>query len=280
MSDRLNIIKEGNTENNGKKGLSNSKSSSSRTEAEARYERMWLTDPEQFNPETSPMQHLRIERTKAFLDKIKGIKTCVDVGAGYGALSRFLATKSIVVTAVDISNNSLKRLEGINGIVTVHDYVPDTKLPDKSFDLVLSTDLIAHLPKNEYRLFVSELVRLSRDDSIIVVSTPVDIHSDEALNLFASLMETEIVIEEWLFSYHRLYIRTIEVLRKFRLNPIARLLRSSTFFMNICEKISKSIWQHAGISHAIFKGRKKPLMLLPPDSKRPIEHKNKRFVWE
>ncbi len=252
----------------------------SRSEIQAKFERQWLTDPEKFNPDKSLLEQERILRTQNLLETLSNIKTCVDLGSGYGHLSRYLADKGVKVTAVDIAKNALKRLEDDPRIVLTQDYVPDTKLQDKSFDLVLSADLIANLNPHEYRLFVAELVRLSGKEGVIVCSTPIDIHSDEALERFVALMETEIIIDCWVFSYHRLFIRWIEVLDALGLKPIANKLRNNRFLMNFCEKITKAVWQKEGISHALFLGRKKPLMPLPPKSEQPIERKDKRFVWE
>lgn len=256
------------------------KSSGNRTEIQAKFERIWLKDPEKFNPTKTIMEKERVKRTKGLLDELQGVTTCVDLGAGYGVFSRFLAAKGILVTAVDIAKNALKRLEGVANITGFQDYVPDTKLQGNAYDIVLSTDLIAHINPHEYRLYVAELVRLVSKDGVIVCSTPIDIHSDEALQRFAGLMETEIIIDKWVFSYHRLFIRTIEVLEKLWLKPLANIVQNSQFLMDICEKISKAVWQNEGVSHALFLGRKKPLMPLPPKNEQPIERKDKRFVWE
>lgn len=275
MNNRLNIVTEGDRSNSRPKGRD-----LGRTEAQAHFERLWLTDPEQFDTSRNIMERERITRTKTLLDSLPSIKTCIDLGVGDGVLTRFLADKGIEVTAVDVAKNALKRLEEHHNVTLVQDYVPDTKLSETTFDLVLSTDLIGFLKKNEYRLYVSELVRLSKHDGVIVCSTAIDIHSDDALSLFASLMETEIIIEEWVFSYHRLYIRTLQLLEKIKLSVLAKQLKKSRVFLNGCESISKAIWQKEGISHALFKGRKKPIMPLPKKSEEPIEHKSKRFVWE
>lgn len=280
MNERLNIITDDHPENEKRASFTKRRSDTERTETQARFERLWLIDPEQFNPDRSLLESVRIERTKAFLDDLPAVKTCVDLGSGYGVLGLFMAEKGCEVTAVDIAKNALNRLVGLKGITTSQDYIPNTNLQDNSFDLVLSTDLIAFLNKHEYRLYVSELVRLCKQDGIIVCSTPIDIHSDDALHLFVSLMETEIIIDDWCFSYHRLYIRLLEILKKLRLTPLMKILRDSKAFLNCCEKISKAIWQNEGISHAIFRGRKKPLMPLPQKNEQPIERKEKRFIWE
>jgi len=124
------------------------------------------------------------------------------------------------------------------------------------------------------------MVRLCTEEGSIVCSTQIDIHSDDAFSLFASLMETEIIIEEWQFSYHRIYIRTLEILKRLKLTFLADFLRPSPLFMRVSEKLSKALFGQNGISYALFKGSKKKLMPLPPKLERPIERKQKHFVWE
>lgn len=278
MSQRLKIVFEGTPlpTNNPYRGNGDT----GRTEAQAKYERMWLLDPEQFNPEHSLLERERIERTKAFISELPRPHTCIDLGAGYGDLARFLASRGTEVTAVDISKNGLKRLEGTPGITIVQDYVPYTTIEHTKYDLVLSTDLIAHLHSSDYRLYVSELVKFSKQEGLIVCSTPIDVHTDEALSLFMGLMETEIIIEKSLFSYHRLSIRIVEFFKKIKLSILARFLENSKVFVAACEKISKAIWQDSGVSHVIFCGRKKPIMPLPPQGERPVEAKGKRSTWD
>lgn len=270
---RLNIVTE---------EVSSSKpgKSSPKTEAQARFERLWLQEPAQFDTGRNVMERVRIERTKAFLERLFPVKNAVDLGVGDGAIARFLTDKGVEVTGVDVAKNALKRLEGTERLVLKQDYVPYTTLPDGEFDLVISTDLIGNLPKQEYRLFVSELVRLSRKDGVIVCSTPIDVHTDGGLDMFVGLLETEIELDDGEYSYHRLYIRIVEVLEKIKFTWLSRWLKQSRGFLLGCEKLSRMIWQKDGISHVIFRGKKKPIMPLPPKAEQPVEHKGKRSTWE
>jgi 2-polyprenyl-3-methyl-5-hydroxy-6-metoxy-1,4-benzoquinol methylase len=270
---RLNIVSE-------EVGSSKPAKASSKTEAQARFERLWLKEPEKFDTGRSAMERLRIERTKAFLERLFPVKNAVDLGVGDGVIARFLVGKGVEVTGVDVAKNALKRLEGTERLVLKQDYVPYTSLDDGAFDLVISTDLIGSLPKQEYRLFVSELVRLSSKEGRIVCSTPIDVHTDGGLDLFVSLLETEIELEEGEYSYHRLSIRILEVLEKIKLTWLSGWLKQSRGFLLGCEKLSRMIWQKDGISHVIFRGKKKPIMPLPPKDEQPIEHKGKRATWE
>lgn len=185
-----------------------------REEAKAKFERLWLIHPEQFNPDRNAMERERIQRTKGLIHEFLPLQNAsvADLGCGSGMLVRWLAKEGAQVKAVDIASNALKLVEGISGVTPVQDYVPYTTLPDEAFDLVISTDLIGYLPPDQYRLYVSELARLMHAKSQVVCSTAIDIDSEDALQRFATLAETEFHIVKWVFSHHALYIRLLHLL--------------------------------------------------------------------
>jgi 2-polyprenyl-3-methyl-5-hydroxy-6-metoxy-1,4-benzoquinol methylase len=111
-----------------------------------------------------------------------------------GVLTEKIRDLGFDVTAVDIAGQPLKALRE-RGIVTKQDYVPKTLLEDGRFGLVVATDLIAEIPPTEYRLFFAEITRLLAREGRTVCSTSIDIYSENALQRFAQLAETELVIE-------------------------------------------------------------------------------------
>jgi 2-polyprenyl-3-methyl-5-hydroxy-6-metoxy-1,4-benzoquinol methylase len=182
-----------------------------RLETQAYFDRLWLVDPEHLDPSRNCMEQERIERTLELIEEegsLNGIGA-VDLGCGCGALSAKLQEKGARILAVDISNNALKILRERYGetIQTTQDYIPMTTLPDHTYDLVVCTELIAHLHPDEYRLLFAELARLVKPEGHVVVSTSLDINSTDALQKFADLAETEINIVKWRFSWHLFYIR-------------------------------------------------------------------------
>lgn len=205
-NERLNIVSVSNdyeTKNGGKKNR--------REEARAKFDRIWLHNAQEFDPQRNALERERMRRIKNLLSKqsLPLSKKAVDLGCGFGILTQDLAEKGILVDAVDISFNALKRLQekNIKGVTLIQDWVPHMRLRDEAYDIVLSTELIAYLHPDQYRLFFSELARLVKPDGTIICSTALDIYSDEALERFSSLVETEFKVEEWIFSYHSLYIR-------------------------------------------------------------------------
>lgn len=182
-----------------------------RTTAKAILDRLWLTNPEQFNPLLNSLGRERIKRTcKLITEVVKGSdKSAADMGTGTGYFSRHLAAHGLIVHAVELSSIPFKNLENENllNVQVFQDYIPHTTLEDDAYDLVLGTDVIAYLDKIEHRLFFAELARLVNADGFVIVSTPLDIYSEDALQNFVGLVESEFNIEHYTLSYHSYFIR-------------------------------------------------------------------------
>jgi len=187
-----------------------------RQEAQAKYERLWHRDPERFNPLKDCEGRERIKRTSALLHEHVDLKnkSAADLGCGAGVLTREYALAGATVDAVDIASQPLQSIKAMNldSIKTSQDYVPHTLLNDTSYDFVAATEIIAELPAQECRLFFSELARLVKKDGVILCSTPLDIYSEDALNRFLTLAETELTLFDWYFSHHFLWIKLGNVL--------------------------------------------------------------------
>lgn len=192
---------------NGSKESWISEKKSNRQEATAKFNRLWLINPEQFNPLRNCLETERIARTCALLPELTE-KKVADLGCGEGVLSRQLRDRGAKVTAVDVSANALKELQKYDctRIEGTQDYVPRTKLMDDTYDLVVATDLIAYIHSEEYRLFMSELARIVKANGHVICSTPIDTDSVDALERFIDLTETEFQVEEWKFSYHKYWL--------------------------------------------------------------------------
>ncbi len=184
-----------------------------RVVAKATFDRLWLIDPNQFNPLSTCLGRDRVKKTKELIlsDLNDHIKIAADLGTGSGIFSLFLNDNGRTVHAVDIATIPLENLKDKNrdNLLLFQDYVPHTTLESDSYDLVLGLDLIAYLKKEEYRLFFAELCRLVKLEGLVIASTPIDIYSEDALSRFAELAETEFAIDAWVFSYHGFFLRLL-----------------------------------------------------------------------
>lgn len=179
---------------------------------QAKFDRLWLTEPEQFDPYRNCLERERIKRTWDLLQRRiePAGKIAVDIGCGLGVLAKKLCDHgATTVHAVDVSNNALKAIKPPEGhnIKPIQACMPKTVLEDDFYDLVVSTELIAYLPPKEERLYFAELSRVVKPSGLVICSTSLDIDTDGALHRFAALAETEFQIIEWVFSYHALFLR-------------------------------------------------------------------------
>lgn len=107
------------------------------------------------------------EKTKIILDIIpQDVRTIIDVGCGDGAITNVLAERYTVVGG-DISQDGLKNLSAqAQPTVSSADYLP---FKDKCAELVLSSELLEHLPDDVFTKAVSEIKRISRKYVLITV---------------------------------------------------------------------------------------------------------------
>lgn len=248
---------------------------SRKEEIQATMERLWHQSPQQFDPQRDCMELQRIQNT---IDAIKSLfplsgKCVVDLGCGDGTISRLLRDGGAHVDAVDASTLALKKLKetDFHDITSIHDCLPSTSLKDKSYDLVVCTEVIAYLKPEEYRLLMAELARLVKNDGYVVCSTSLDINTEDPLDRFAALGETEFTFEKWVFNYHRLLIR---------LSRFAPFLKQNSSVMNFLERLCRFFWSDSGITHALFIGKRRPLTFPVKPQDTPRELKHKRQVWE
>lgn len=188
-----------------------------REEIQAYFENEWHQNPEQFNPLRHCLEEERINRTLAFLTEhlpLEGNLKIADLGCGQGILSKKIhkIRAGLEIHAIDIAKSALESLEKEKNIQTIHACLPSTPLKDSFYDCVVSTEVIAWLLPRDHRLYFNELSRIAKKEGFIVCSTRLDLHTDYPLEHFASLVETEIEILSWKFSYHRLYIHLKKIL--------------------------------------------------------------------
>ena len=98
----------------------------------------------------------------------------LDVGAGTGRHAIRLAEGGARVTALDFSEGMLARARGKPGADRVrwlaHDVITPLPFPDGSFDRVLSSLVLEHIPLSGLAPFFGELARVVRDRGGVVVT--------------------------------------------------------------------------------------------------------------
>lgn len=255
---------------------------SSKQELEARFERLWMLDPDQFNPNRNCMERQRIERTWTLMCENLDFKQKMasDIGCGFGLLTGRMRDAGAHVDAVDISENALKNFKDRERIRirTLRETMPFTKLPDSEYEVVVCTELLAELPAEQHRLFFSELNRLLKPEGTVVFSTGIDIDSEGVLEQLISLIQTEFEIDHAVYSHHSLFIRVRRYFNKFRLRFLDEKFKQSRPLLLWLETVSR-FFHPQNPSHVIFLLKRKPLPNLEPEIV-PIERPKKKEIWE
>ncbi len=131
-------------------------------QAKAKYERIWLTKPQRFDPNTNAMGRERIKITLAIIESRFDLQdmAVVDIGCGNGPLAVPLAEKGAKITASDIARNATKLIPDHPNIDKRQDALPMTSLEDDLYDLCMCTEVIAELDHRDFRLAMAELCRV------------------------------------------------------------------------------------------------------------------------
>lgn len=232
---------------------------SRREEAEMFYNKLWQQNPEQFSLNRSARSRFCANAAWNLIQNLPAQTAC-NLGSGCGFFSQLLHEKGTSVDSVDISKSALACCTFLPNDKKIHAYVPYTPLNDAFYDLVIAYDLVASIPDNEQRLFFSELARLAKDNGTILVSTNLDIHSENALGRLLHLAQSELIIETIQLSFHKPQILLQKALSW--IPPLKKAIRQSDRLLKMLHKLS-SQWQDSDqASHAILICKKKPLSKL------------------
>lgn len=121
----------------------------------------WGQDPDEANQR-------RIEATIQLVPP--DARTILDAGCGDGSISNALSRANRKVISLDISQRALQFVEAdkLQGEIN---FLP---FPGRSFDLVLSAQVLEHLPEEVYPQALAEIARVAR--RYIIISTPNEEH--------------------------------------------------------------------------------------------------------
>lgn len=117
-------------------------------------------------------------RISTTLSMIPGdCKTILDVGAGDGLLSNELVARNKSLVAVDISEVALAR---VNAPTLLRSASQITGVDDRSFDLVLCTEMLEHLDDATYHGALQEFNRIATAAILITVPNREDMRENIA----------------------------------------------------------------------------------------------------
>jgi SAM-dependent methyltransferase len=230
-------------------------------------EKTWQEYPQKYLPHRHALDTLRIERSWSLLSPFLPLEDSweiVDIGCGFSPLSPDLLQHHL--TYVDSSRHALEKPSPGKKI---HDALPLIKLDDDHYDLVICTDVIAELAPQDHRLAVGEMARLVKKDGVVLISTPLDIDSIDALERFLALVDTEFIIIDSCISHHRLVIRLLRALKKPGkwwkplakiFSPLANKVSKNKKWILFLEKMALFLWDQEAVSHVIVVAKRKALL--------------------
>lgn len=136
------------------------------------------------------------------LQHVRGL----DFGCGVGRLTRALAEHFVEVDGVDVSGKMIELARQHNQHEAIrfhHNPHPDLALfADDQFDLVYSSIVLQHMPSDMAGGYVSEFLRVTRPDGMIVFQIPegfdVARHGSDWLSMYGTPRET---VEQWIVGH-------------------------------------------------------------------------------
>jgi 2-polyprenyl-3-methyl-5-hydroxy-6-metoxy-1,4-benzoquinol methylase len=266
-----------------------------RLKARAYWEKLWRCAPQRLDPRSSSHGRQELAQIWSLVQQISSeeqdrtLKAC-DLGCGAAVTSQRLVEAGWYVDLVDISSLALQRLQnGQHSHMSFYqEYVPFTERGDTAYNLVLCTNLIAELPQAYHRLCIAELTRLVKPQGYIICSTPLDLGSEDALERFTELVETELNITAYRLSYQRLWLYWHDVLAAPR--RLARAAGDSAYRAQALDQ--RSGWRRyrfkllsaakLGFTWKIASKISEPLYRLFNNSDRLLNYCERisRFLWQ
>jgi len=151
------------------------------------------------------------------------------------------------------------RCEDTGATMTTIDDLASAGLDDNTYDVVICADVIASIPEENYRLFLSELARLCRRSGTVVMSTELDIDTQDAAQRFLSLLSTEFNDMELELTHNALFIKALRILNKIS-SRLQKRVAASEGIRRFLEMICLTLSGDDGISHIIVTAKKREIM--------------------
>jgi ubiquinone/menaquinone biosynthesis C-methylase UbiE len=120
-------------------------------------------DFKDFSQRNKPVSKTERVRIASLMAMFPQAETVLEIGARFGRITKILASRYPRVVALDLERPTWE----LTGVETVQGDVRNLDFPDKTFDLVVCTEVLEHVPGVESA--VAELVRVSRNYALIGV---------------------------------------------------------------------------------------------------------------
>jgi ubiquinone/menaquinone biosynthesis C-methylase UbiE len=112
--------------------------------------------------EISALEQFRLDRLISIMPR--GVATVLEIGARHGAMTRRLAEIYRDVTALDLKRPTFQ----IEGVTTVQGDVQRLEFPDNSFECVVCTEVLEHVP--DFAAAAKEIARVAH--SYVLIGVP------------------------------------------------------------------------------------------------------------
>jgi 2-polyprenyl-3-methyl-5-hydroxy-6-metoxy-1,4-benzoquinol methylase len=128
--------------------------------------------PFDFTKYETPYEIARVKILKGLIPSGYG-KSAIDIGCGPGYFSRELSIKGWRTTAIDTDTENIKSARKYAHETHLGDALSLlSQFPESQYDLVLSLEIIEHMPKPQGKNLLMEILRVLKPHGGLMISTP------------------------------------------------------------------------------------------------------------
>ena len=127
---------------------------------------------ELWDRELTPQEVERIDIVNKYIPD--DVKTILDAGCGNGAISNYL--ECFDITAMDRSEEALKYVKN----KAIQGSLDNLPFEDNSFDMVMCSDVLEHLPDEIYKQTIKEFKRVSKKYILIISPNSEDLEANQS----------------------------------------------------------------------------------------------------
>jgi 2-polyprenyl-3-methyl-5-hydroxy-6-metoxy-1,4-benzoquinol methylase len=127
-----------------------------------------------FQNEGLELRKFPVARQRFMLRHLHAGQSVLDIGVGAGILERLALEKGIKIHALDPSTKAIERLRkelGLGGRAR-SGYVQEIPFEDKSFDVVVMSEVLEHLDNESLRKGLAEVKRVLKPKGMLLTTTP------------------------------------------------------------------------------------------------------------